>query len=57
MNEYIPVATKETTYYEPQTEQELSEMSEIMKVGDMIFNKWTFQVNGGMWYTMVATRS
>ena len=51
-NEYIPVATKNTIYYEPQTEQELDEFIEIMNVGDMIFNKWTFQDNGGMWYTM-----
>ena len=47
--EYIPVATSETIYYEPQTQQEFEEMTELMKVGDMIFNKWVFS---GMWYTM-----
>lgn len=47
--EYIPVATAETTYYEPQTQQEFEEMTERMKVGDMILNKWVFS---GMWYTM-----
>ena len=52
MNEYIPVATKETVYYEPQIEQELNEMTEVMKVGDMIFNKWVFTASGGIWYTM-----
>ena len=50
--EYIPVATSDTIYYEPLTEQEMEETFEVMKIGDMIFNKWTFQVNGGMWYTM-----
>jgi len=47
--EYIPVATSETIYYEPQTQRELAEMMELMKVGDMILNKWVFS---GMWYTM-----
>jgi len=51
-NEYIPVATSNTVYYEPQTEQEMADMTEVMKVGDMIFNKWVFQASGGMWYTM-----
>lgn len=50
--EYIPVATSETIYYEPQTQQEFDELIEKMKVGDMIFSKWVFQANGGMWYTM-----
>jgi len=51
-NEYIPVATANTVYYEPQTQQEMDEMTAIMKVGDMIFSKWVFQASGGMWYTM-----
>jgi len=51
-NEYIPVATASTVYYEPQTQQEMDEMTAIMKVGDMIFSKWVFQASGGMWYTM-----
>ena len=52
MSEYIPVATKNTVYYEPKTQQEMEEMTAIMKVGDMLFNKWVFQASGGMWYTM-----
>ena len=51
-NEYIPVATANTVYYEPQTEQEMADMTEVMKVGDMIFNKWVFQASGGIWYTL-----
>ena len=51
-NEYIPVATADTVYYEPQTQQEMDEMTTLMKVGDMIFRKWVFQASGGMWYTM-----
>jgi len=43
------VATASTVYYEPKTEQEMDEMTAIMKVGDMIFNKWVFN---GLWYTM-----
>ena len=50
--EYIPVATEKTVYYKPQTEQEMEQMTTIMDVGDMIFNKWVFQASGGMWYTM-----
>ena len=50
--EYIPVATSDTIYYEPLTEQEMEKTFEVMKIGDMIFNKWTFQASGGMWYTM-----
>lgn len=48
-NEYILVATANTVYYEPQTEQEMEQMTALMKVGDMIFNKWVFS---GLWYTM-----
>ena len=48
-NEYIPVATANTVYYEPKTEQEMDEMTAIMKVGDMILNKWVFN---GLWYTL-----
>jgi hypothetical protein len=51
-NEYIPVATANTIYYEPKTEQEMEQMTDLMKVGDMIFNKWVFQSVGGLWYTM-----
>jgi hypothetical protein len=49
-NEYIPVSTGKTVYFEPKTKEELERMTEMMSVGDMIFNKWTF--NKGMWYTM-----
>jgi len=49
---YIPVATENTVYYEPKTEQEMEKMIALMKVGDMIFNKWAFQAVGGLWYTM-----
>jgi len=52
MSEYIPVATSSTVYYKPETEQEMEEMTALMKVGDMIFSKWVFQASGGMWYTM-----
>jgi hypothetical protein len=48
-NEYIPVATADTIYYEPQTEQEMEQMTAVMKVGDMIYSKWVFS---GLWYTM-----
>ena len=50
--EYIPVATAGTTYYKPQTEQEMEQMTATMKLGDMLFNKWVFQASGGLWYTM-----
>ena len=49
--EYIPVATADTIYHKPQTEQEMEQMTAIMKVGDMIFSKWVFKPRG-MWYTM-----
>ena len=48
-NEYIPVATSSTVYYEPQTQEEMEQMTAVMKVGDMIFSKWVFN---GLWYTM-----
>ena len=47
--EYIPVATSKTIYYEPQTKEEMESMTELMNVGDMIFNKWMFR---GLWYVM-----
>ena len=50
--EYIPKATANTTYYKPQTQEEMEQMTAIMKLGDMLFNKWVFQASGGMWYTM-----
>ena len=50
--EYIPVATADTTYYKPETQEEMEAMTAIMKLGDMLFNKWVFQASGGMWYTM-----
>ena len=50
--EYIPVATGSTVYYEPQTKEEMEEMTALMKIGDMIFNKWVFQAVGGLWYTL-----
>jgi hypothetical protein len=50
--EYIPVATSSTVYYEPQTKQEFDELMEVVKVGDMVCNKWVFQASGGMWYTV-----
>ena len=52
MSEYIPTVTADTVYYKPQTEQEMEQMTAIMKLGDMLFNKWVFQASGGMWYTM-----
>ena len=51
-NEYIPVATKDTEYYKPETQEEFEQMTEQMKLGDMIFSKWVFQASGGIWYTM-----
>jgi len=50
--EYIPVATSKTVYFEPQTQGEMEQMTAVMRVGDMLFNKWVFQASGGMWYTM-----
>jgi len=47
--EYIPVASVDTKYFQPQTEQELDEMFEGMNVGDMIFSKWVFD---GIWFVM-----
>jgi len=46
---YIPVATSEAVYYEPQTKQEFDKLMEIVKVRDMIYNKWVFD---GLWYTV-----
>ena len=47
--EYIPVATSETVYYEPQTKEEFDELMEVVKVGDMVYSKWVFN---GLWYTV-----
>ena len=47
--EYIPVATADTVYYEPQTQQEFDELMDIVKVGDMVYSKWVFN---GLWYTV-----
>ena len=47
--EYIPVATATTKYFEPQTQQEIDDMIEVMNLGDMLYNKW---VLGGLWCTM-----
>lgn len=48
--EYIPVATADTLYFKPKTQAEMEIMIRMMKIGDMIFNKWVF--SQGMWYTM-----
>jgi hypothetical protein len=50
--EYIPVATSDTTYYEPQTKEEFDNLMEIVKIGDMVHNKWVFESSGGLWYTV-----
>jgi hypothetical protein len=47
--EYIPVATSDTVYFKPQTKEEMDEMIEQMKLGDMLFSPWVFS---GMWYTL-----
>jgi len=47
--EYIPVATSDTVYYEPQTKEEFDDLMETVKVGDMVYNKWVFN---GLWYTV-----
>ena len=47
--EYIPKATADTAYYKPQTQEEMEQMTEQMKLGDMIYSKWVFN---GLWYTM-----
>jgi len=47
--EYIPVATTNTKYHEPQTQQEFDDLMEVVKVGDMVYSKWVFD---GMWYTV-----
>ena len=52
MAEYIPKATADTAYYKPETQEEFEQMTEQMKLGDMIFSKWVFQASGGIWYTM-----
>jgi hypothetical protein len=46
--EYIPVATSDTVYYEPQTKEEFDKLMEVVKVGDMVYSKWVFN---GLWYT------
>ncbi|MCL2854589.1 MAG: TnpV protein [Defluviitaleaceae bacterium] len=47
--EYIPVATIDTVYYEPQTKEEFDKLMEVVKVGDMVYSKWVFS---GLWYTV-----
>jgi len=47
--EYIPIATSNTVYFEPQTREEFDELMEVVKVGDMVYSKWVFN---GMWYTV-----
>jgi len=46
-NEYIPVSTSKTIYYEPQTQQEMTEMVKRMNLGDMIL-----RTENNLWYTM-----
>ena len=48
--EYIPIATKNTVYFKPQTEEEMEDMIKQMKLGDMMFLPWVF--SKGMWYTL-----
>jgi len=48
--EYIPVVTKDTVYFKPQTKEEMETMIEQMKLGDMLFAPWVF--SNGMWYTL-----
>ena len=48
--EYIPVATKNTIYFKPQSEEEMEAMIPKMKLGDMMFLPWMF--TNGMWYTL-----
>ena len=48
--EYIPVATKNTIYFKPQTEEEMEVMISQMKLGDMMFLPW--MLRNGMWYTL-----
>ena len=38
-NEYIPVATADTAYYKPETQEEFEQITEQKKLGDMIFSK------------------
>ena len=47
--EYIPVATSATKYYEPQNEHEVEVLVDEMNIGDMLFKKW---IGNGMWYTL-----
>jgi len=48
--EFIPVATKDTVYFKPQTQEEMEAMIPQMKLGDMIFLPWIG--SRGMWYTL-----
>ena len=41
-NRYIPVVTKKTIFYKPQTQEELDKLIETINIGDMIFNPWVF---------------
>jgi hypothetical protein len=47
--EYIPVATADTVYYKPETQEEFDQLMDIVKVGDMVYSKWVFS---GLWYTV-----
>ena len=51
-NEYIPLPTKDTIYYKPKNEQEFIEMTEQMKVGDMILKTNMGLSRSSLWYTM-----
>ena len=51
--EYIPVATKDTVYFKPQSKEEMETMIEQMNLGDMLFDPWVF--SNGMWYTLGLT--
>ena len=48
--EFIPVATKDTVYFKPQTQEEKEAMIPEMKLGDMMFLPWIG--SRGMWYTL-----
>ena len=52
--EYIPVATSDTVYYEPQTQEEFDELMEVVKVGDMVHNKFVFEASGGDWLVTIT---
>jgi len=41
--EYIPTATANTTYYKPETQQEMEQMTVTMKLGDMLLTSGYFK--------------